>query len=59
MRSTEGSPVSLNAFSYALLEPSAPVPAELVVRNGGDLAQRFAVHRNNTLVSLVDALHAS
>ena len=51
--------MSLNAFSYALLEPSAPVPAELVVRNGGDLAQRFAVHRNNTLVSLVDALHAS
>ncbi|MBA4263750.1 MAG: hypothetical protein C0453_01590 [Comamonadaceae bacterium] len=59
VRSTEGSPVSLNAFAHALLEPSAPVPAELVVRNGGNLVQRFAVHRNNTLVSLVDALQAS
>lgn len=36
-----------------------PVPAELAVRAGSDLAKRFAVHRNNTLVSLVDALQSS
>jgi len=51
--------VSLNAFAHALLEPSAPVPVELIVRSGGNLEQRFAVHRNNTMVSLVDALQSS
>lgn len=50
--------MSQGSFAHALLDPTAPVPVELVLRGGGDIAQRFAVHRNNTIVSLVDALLA-
>ncbi len=51
--------MSLKVFSHALLEPSAPVPADLVVADGVSLKCRFDIHRNNTLVSLIDALQAS
>jgi hypothetical protein len=50
--------MSHHSFAHALLDPSLPVPAGLVLRGGGNLAERFAVHRNNTFVSLVDALLA-
>lgn len=50
--------MSHHNFAQALQDPSLPVPAGLVLRGGGNLAERFAVHRNNTVVSLVDALLA-
>lgn len=44
------------AFAAALLDPARPCPADLRSWNGSDPAPRFAVHRNNIVVSLVDAL---
>lgn len=44
------------AFAAALLDPALPVPAGLAAWNGSDPAVRFAVHRNNVVVSLVAAL---
>lgn len=44
------------AFAAALLDPAAPCPPGLAAWNGSDLAQRFAVYRNNVTVSLVEAL---
>lgn len=44
------------AFAHALLRPQSPCPAGLKTWNGSDPAQRFAVYRNNIVVSLVDAL---
>jgi hypothetical protein len=44
------------AFAHALLDPRLPPPAGLRAWNGSDPARRFAVHRNNVLASLVDAL---
>jgi len=44
------------AFAHALLSPDAPCPAGLRAWNGSDPAKRFAVYRNNVVVSLVDAL---
>lgn len=43
-------------WPQALLEPDVPVPAGITSWNGSDPAQRFAVYRNNVIVSLVDAL---
>lgn len=43
-------------FAAALLDPGCPPPPGLRSWNGSDPAQRFAVHRNNVLLSLVDAL---
>lgn len=43
-------------FTNALLDPTLPCPAGLVTWNGSDPAMRFAVYRNNVVVSLVDAL---
>jgi len=43
-------------FSASLCDPARPVPSGLRVRAGASLEQRFAIHRNNTLVRLVDAL---
>ncbi|NMF86903.1 DNA-binding domain-containing protein [Aromatoleum petrolei] len=43
-------------FAAALLDPAHPCPAGLVAWNGSDPASRFAVYRNNVVVSLVDAL---
>ena len=44
------------AFGAALLDPARAVPSGLVTCNGSDPAARFAVHRNNVVVSLVQAL---
>jgi len=43
-------------FAAALLDPDAPCPAGLIAWNGSDPARRFAVYRNNVVVSLIDAL---
>ena len=43
-------------FARALLDPALPPPPGLVSWNGSDPHQRFAVYRNNVVVSLVDAL---
>lgn len=45
-----------SAFATALLDAALPAPAGLSTWNGSDPAQRFAVYRNNVMVSLVDAL---
>ncbi|CAM5368383.1 HvfC/BufC N-terminal domain-containing protein [Eoetvoesiella caeni] len=44
------------AFFDALRDPAQPIPAGLTVWNGSDPAVRFAVYRNNVIVSLIDAL---
>lgn len=43
-------------FAAALLDASLPCPPGLKAWNGSDPAARFAVHRNNVVCSLVDAL---
>lgn len=49
-------PASQAAFAAALLDPTLPCPPGLRAWNGSDPAVRLAVHRNNVLVSLIDAL---
>lgn len=49
-----GSPQA--AWAAALVDPSLPPPPGLRAWNGSDPARRFDVHRNNVVVSLVDAL---
>lgn len=44
------------AFAAALLNPAQAVPKGLRAWNGSDPAARFAVYRNNVVVSLVQAL---
>jgi len=53
---TTPSPSARHAFAAALLDPAQPVPAGLVAWNGSDPTVRFAVYRNNVVVSLVAAL---
>lgn len=43
-------------FAQRLLKPDLPCPSGLKTWNGSDPAPRFAVYRNNVVVSLVDAL---
>lgn len=43
-------------FARALLDPQASWPGELRAWNGSDVSKRFAVHRNNVVVSLVNGL---
>lgn len=43
-------------FAAALLDATQPIPQALRTWNGSDPARRFAVYRNNVVVSLVDAL---
>lgn len=45
-----------HAWAQALLDPDQAVPQGLRTWNHSDPAKRLAVHRNNVLVSLVDAL---
>jgi hypothetical protein len=47
------------ALAAALLDPARPCPGGLVAWNGSDPAARLAVHRNNVVASLVDALAAT
>lgn len=44
------------AFATALLNPDLPPPSGLCAWNDSDPAIRFAVYRNNVIVSLIDAL---
>ena len=44
------------AFAQALLDPDLPCPSGLCTWKGSDPARRFAVYRNNVVVSLIDAL---
>jgi hypothetical protein len=44
------------AFARALLDPAAPPPAGLKAWHCGETTRRFAVYRNNVIVSLIDAL---
>ena len=46
------------AFAQALFNPALPPPAEVTSLNGSDPAQRFAVYRNNVMVSLIEGLVA-
>lgn len=48
--------VDLAHFTRALLDPALPCPPGLIARNGSDPSHRLAVHRNNMVVSLVEAL---
>jgi hypothetical protein len=52
-------PTGQAVLAAALLDPAHPVPAGLRAWNRSDPAVRFAVHRNNVLVALVDALAAN
>ena len=45
-----------HAFAAALLDPQPTCPPGLTTWNGSDPARRFAIYRNNVIVSLVDAL---
>ncbi|MDD2808016.1 DNA-binding domain-containing protein [Rhodoferax sp.] len=44
------------AFAQAVLDAQLPPPSGLVTCNGSDPTLRFAVYRNNVMVSLIDAL---
>ena len=44
------------AFAAALLDPGLPCPPGLRAWNGSDPGRRFAVHRNNVVASLAEAL---
>jgi Putative DNA-binding domain len=48
----------LSGFAAALLDPTLAVPAGLVGPDGEPSAKRFAVYRNNVVVSLIEALQA-
>lgn len=45
-----------HTWAHALLDPADAVPLGLSTWNRSDPARRLAVHRNNVMVSLVDAL---
>lgn len=44
------------AFAAALLDPAAPAPSDLATIGGKVPSKRFAVYRNNVVVSLIAAL---
>jgi hypothetical protein len=46
------------SFAAALLDPGLPVPLGVVSDNAPSLSRRFAVHRNNVVAGLVEALEA-
>lgn len=43
-------------FAESLMQEAAVCPSGLTTWNGSDPSQRFAVYRNNVIVSLIDAL---
>lgn len=47
-----------SAFAAALLDAGLPPPEGLTTHNGSSVEQRFAVYRNNVMISLIDALAA-
>jgi hypothetical protein len=52
-------PAQQQALARALLDPQAPAPDFLRVRDGAALADRFDVYRNNVHSSLIDTLLAA
>lgn len=46
-------------FAAALMDPALPPPPGLKTWNGSDPERRFNIHRNNVVVSLIDALATS
>lgn len=46
----------MEAFAKPLLNPELPAPTGLKTWNGSDPAARYAVYRNNVVISLIDAL---
>lgn len=46
----------MESFAKPLLDPKLPPPAGLTAWNGSDPAARYAVYRNNVVISLIDAL---
>lgn len=46
----------MEAFAKPLLNPGLPPPAGLKAWNDSDPAARYAVYRNNVVISLIDAL---
>ena len=46
------------SFAAALLDPGLPVPLGVVSDNAPSVKRRFAVHRNNVVAGLVEALEA-
>lgn len=50
--------MSQSRFAAALLDPALPVPAGLTGPDGQPSARRFAVYRNNVVLSLIRALEA-
>lgn len=53
-----GYSVELAAFARALMDPDIEIPAE-VGKNGRSAPRRFAVYRNNVVVSLMEAMAAA
>ena len=51
-----GSAHAQAGFAQALLDPSVRAPGGLRSWNGSDVQGRLAVHRNNVVGSLIDAL---
>jgi len=51
--------VTQAAFAAALLAPELPCPAGIRTWNGSDPGARLAVHRNNVVSSLIDAVASS
>lgn len=45
-----------HAFAAALLDPHQDVPAGILGRDARERDRRFAIYRNNVMVSLIDAL---
>ncbi|MGL4323891.1 MAG: DNA-binding domain-containing protein [Beijerinckiaceae bacterium] len=50
--------VSHSAFARALLDPDSAIPAGITGHSGTPDGKRFAIYRNNIMVSLIDALAA-
>ncbi len=51
-------PDQQSRFAAAVLDPAQPVPEGVIGRHNASDGHRFAVYRNNVMVSLVDALQA-
>lgn len=51
--------VRLSEFAAALLDPTLPVPRDLVGPDGELCAKRFGVYRNNVVAGLIEALQAN